>query len=216
MLILATPDSTVTPVTGLYETLGYVEQLTVPSERTGAPKPRFEAEIVAESAGPIASSSGLALAAHRGVDEVSELDIVIVPSMTFGRDGGWTPGRYPKLVRWLQDSYRGGATVCAACTGANLTAEAGLLDGNEATVHWAAERSFRRRHPTVKLRPEEVLVISGEQGRLITSGAATAWHDLVLYLIATHVGPATAQAIARSCSGSGIETDRPPFASSVP
>ena len=41
------------------------------------------------------------------------------------------------------------------------------------------------------------MVVSGEGGRLVTSGAATAWHDLALYIIARHVGPATAQAIAR-------------------
>jgi transcriptional regulator GlxA family with amidase domain len=117
--------------------------------------------------------------------------------MEFGGEGEWASGRYPKLVRWLRQMYNGGTTICSACTGANLTAEAGLLDGNEATVHWAAESSFRRRHPDVLLRPDEVLVVSGDGGRLITSGAATAWHDLVLHLIAHHVGPATAQAVAR-------------------
>ena len=60
-----------------------------------------------------------------------------------------------------------------------------------------SENNFRRRHPDVVLRPEEVLVVAGDDGRLITSGAATAWHDLALYLIARHVGPATAQAVAR-------------------
>jgi transcriptional regulator GlxA family with amidase domain len=60
-----------------------------------------------------------------------------------------------------------------------------------------SEHSFRRRHPDVRLRPDEILVISGDDGRLITSGAATAWHDLALHLIARHVGPATAQAVAR-------------------
>ena len=40
-------------------------------------------------------------------------------------------------------------------------------------------------------------MISGDDGRLITSGQATAFHDLALYLIAKHVGPATAQAVAR-------------------
>ena len=60
-----------------------------------------------------------------------------------------------------------------------------------------SESNFRLRHPDVVLRPEEVLVIAGDDGRLITSGAATAWHDLALYLIARHVGPATAQAVAR-------------------
>ena len=108
-----------------------------------------------------------------------------------------TPGRYPKLVRWLREMYEGGATICSACTGANLTAETGLFDGNEVTIHWASENSFRRRHPDVLLRPEEVLVVSGDGGRLITSGAATAWHDLALFLIARHVGPATAQSVAR-------------------
>ena len=40
-------------------------------------------------------------------------------------------------------------------------------------------------------------MVSGEGGRLVTSGAATAWHDLAMYLVARHIGPATAQALAR-------------------
>jgi transcriptional regulator GlxA family with amidase domain len=93
--------------------------------------------------------------------------------------------------------YAGGATICSACSGAMLTAETGLLDGHEATVHWISEAAFRRRHPDVTLRVDQVLVVSGERGRLVTSGASTAWHDLALYLVASHVGPATANALAR-------------------
>jgi len=195
--IVATADSTVSPVTGLFESLRSVEGLTAPEDRLAGERSPLHVEIVAESAGVMRGASGLAITAHRAVDEVTEADVVIVPSMEFGREEEWTPGRYPKLVRWLREMYEGGATICSACTGANLTAETGLLDGNEATVHWASERSFRRLHPDVLLRPDEVLVISGKGGRLITSGAATAWHDLALYLIASHVGPATAQAVAR-------------------
>ena len=194
--IVATPDSTVSPVTGLFETFRAVQGLIAPDERGASEQSPFEVEIVAVSAGVIESASGLSITAHRSVDDVTEADVVIVPSMEFGEDE-WTPGRYPKLVRWLREMYDGGATICSACTGANLTAEAGLLDGNEATIHWMSEHSFRRRHPDVRLRLDEVLVISGDGGRLITSGAATAWHDLALYLIARHVGPATAQAMAR-------------------
>ncbi len=195
--IVATPDSTVTPVTGLFETLTSVGPLIAPEDRRAGVRSPFDVEIVAESAGVIEGASGLPLTAHRSVDEVTEVDVVIVPSMEFGREGEWTPGRYPKLIRWLRETYEGGATICSACTGGNLTAEAGLLDGQEATIHWMSESSFRRRHPEVRLRPNEVLVISGDSGRLITSGAATAWHDLALHLIARHVGPATAQAVAR-------------------
>ncbi len=106
-------------------------------------------------------------------------------------------GRYPRVVAWIRDMHRGGATVCAACTGAMLTAETGLLDGHEATVHWLSEAVFRRRHPRVRLRIDEALVVSGDGGRLITSGASTSWHDLALYLVARYVGPATAQEVAR-------------------
>ena len=197
ILIVATPDSTVSPVTGFFETLRSVGPLTAPEDRVEEDSQPFHVEIVSEKAGMIQSASGLTITAHRSVDDAGDADVVIVPSMEFGREGEWARGRYPKLVRWLREMYADGATICSACTGANLTAEAGLLDGNEATVHWASERDFRRRHPDVRLRPDEVLVISGEGGRLVTSGAATAWHDLALYLIAQHVGPATAQAVAR-------------------
>ena len=195
--IVATPDSTASPITGLFEVLRSVEGLTAPEERRAAGRNPFDVEIVAEAAGVIESASGLAITVHRSVDEVDEPDVVIVPSMAFAQDEEWTPGRYPKLVHWLREMYKGGATICSACTGANLTAETGLFDGHEATIHWMSENRFRRRHPEVRLRPEEVLVISGDGGRLISSGAATAWHDLALYLIARHVGPATAQAAAR-------------------
>ena len=195
--IVATPDSSVSPVTGLFETLRSVRGLTAPEDRLTVDRGPFDVEIVAEFAGAVESASGLAITAHRSVDEVSDADVVIVPSMAWGDDGEWVPGRYPKLVRWLREMHDRGATICSTCTGANLTAETGLLDGHEATIHWMSENSFRRRHPSVRLRLDEVLVISGDRGRLITSGAATAWFDLALYLIARHVGPATAQATAR-------------------
>ena len=194
--IVATPDSTVTPVTGMFETFRSVTRAEEPGEPEGDRRP-FTVEIVAEEAGTIESASGLAITAQRGVDDVEDTDVVIVPSMEWRSEGDWTPGRYPKLVRWLRQMYEGGATICSACTGGNLTAETGLLDGNEATVHWAQERTFRRRHPEVRLRLDEVLVVSGEGGRLVSSGAATAWHDLALYLIARYAGPATAQSLAR-------------------
>jgi transcriptional regulator GlxA family with amidase domain len=189
--IVATPDSTVSPITGLYEALRSV--VTAPED---GGRPAFDVAIVAERAGVIESASGLTITPHYSVEE-TEADVVIVPSMEFDSEREWTPGRYPKLVHWMRRMYDQGATLCSACTGANLAAETGLLKGEEATVHWMSEQTFRSRHPDVLLRPEEVLVVSGDGGRLVTSGAATAWHDLALYLIAKYVGPATAQASAR-------------------
>ena len=84
--IVATPESTASPVTGFFEALSSVDPLTAPEERRSDSAP-FDVEIVAESAGAMESASGLPITAHRSVDDVPDADVVIVPSMEF-RDGG--------------------------------------------------------------------------------------------------------------------------------
>jgi transcriptional regulator GlxA family with amidase domain len=64
-------------------------------------------------------------------------------------------------------------------------------------VHFGYANEFRRRFPAVPVEPERVLLVSGDGERLITSGAATSWHDLALYLVARYVSPLVAQAVAR-------------------
>ncbi len=90
-----------------------------------------------------------------------------------------------------------GALLCSACSGVFLLAETGLFDGRNTTVHWGYADAFARVFPKVPLQPERVLVVSGEREELVTSGASMTWHDLVLYLIARHVGSTAAQTIAR-------------------
>jgi transcriptional regulator GlxA family with amidase domain len=194
--ILATPDAMVSPISGLFELLGYAGSMAAREGEGEAGRAPFDVEIVGASGGPVHSASGLRIAVHRTIDEVAATDVVIVPSMQMHDDGDWTPGRYPRVLAWIRAMYARGATVCSTCSGGLLTAETGLLDGHEATVHWISEPSFRRRHPEVRLRPDRALVVAAD-GRLVSSGASTAWHDLALYLIARHVGPATAHALAR-------------------
>ena len=45
--------------------------------------------------------------------------------------------RFDVEVAWLRACHDGGATMASACSGAVLLAEAGLLAGCEATIHWA-------------------------------------------------------------------------------
>ncbi len=195
--IVATPDSMVSPVGGLFETFKSAGAIAATEDRDQESGDPFEIEIVGERAGPIEGASGLTISAQRAVGQVDRTDVVIVPSMALDDEVDWVPGRYPAMVAWIRAMHERGATICSACSGAMLTAETGLLDGHEATIHWVTEPYFRECHPEVVLRPDEALVISGEGGRLVTSGASTAWHDLALYLVARHVGPATAQALAR-------------------
>lgn len=109
----------------------------------------------------------------------------------------WEVGRYPALVEWLKAMHERGATLCSACSGVFLLAETGLFDGKQATVHWAYEAKFRAAFPEVAVMPKKVLIVAGDHDQLISSGASTSWHDLVLYLISRRIGVAAALTTAR-------------------
>jgi transcriptional regulator GlxA family with amidase domain len=193
--LIAIPEGSISTLHGLYDVLNAFEMLAGLDEAIPAAPP-FRVEIVGAAAGPVRLASGLAAQAHRGVADAGETDIVIVPSVVL-RPGGWQPGRYPALVEWLARAHRRGALLCSACSGVFLLAETGLFDGRDATIHWIYASAFSTVFPRVRLFPERTLVAAGERGELVSSGASMSWHDLVLYLIARHVGPTAAQTVAR-------------------
>lgn len=193
--LVAIPDAVISTLGGIYDVLSSFPSVAAIDEAAPS-EPPFEVEIVSETGEAVALASGLPIAPHRGIDRVESTDIVIVPSVLVV-DGQWKKGRYPALVEWLSAMHRQGATLCSACSGIFLLAETGLFDGIPATVHWGYAPMFHRSFPNIPIRPEKSLVVAGEREQFVCSGASTSWHDLVLYLISRHVGPAAALAIAR-------------------
>jgi len=193
--LVAIPEAMVSPLSGLYEVLGSFALLGTIDDAVPEESP-FRVEIVAPSNVPRRTASGLPIDVQRTIEEVERTDIVIVPSM-FVEGGVWRRGRYPTLVRWLERMHDRGAMLCSACSGVLLLAETGLLDGREATIHWAYAKTFTHNFPKVDLRLEKVLVVAGEREQFVMSGASASWHDLVLYLVARLVGPTAAQAISK-------------------
>jgi transcriptional regulator GlxA family with amidase domain len=187
--LVIVPETAASTLMGLYDVLNMPRDIAP----DGAP---FELEIVAEHAKPLMTSSGIAIQPHKTVDDIGRTDIVLVPSLLLDQ-AHWHKGRYPKTVDWLLRMYQQGATLCSACSGVLLIAETGLLDGKEATIHWAYARTFRANFPKVKLRLEKVLVTSGAEQHFVMSGASASWHDLALYLVARYVGPSAAQALSK-------------------
>jgi transcriptional regulator GlxA family with amidase domain len=193
--LLAIPDAMFSTVSGLYDVFNVFSLLGTFDDAVPIAAP-FRAEIVAPDRTPTMTASGLPLTAHRSINEVEGTDIIILPSM-LAEGSEWIPGRYPEVVEWLSAMHAGGASLCSACSGVLLLAETGLLDGWEATIHWAYAPTFRRNFPKVKLCLEEVLIATGKRKEIVMSGASASWHDLVLYLVARHVGPTAAQAIRK-------------------
>ena len=97
----------------------------------------------------------------------------------------------------MRDAYGAGATIASACSGAVLLAHTGLLDGLDATSHWAYCDALSARHPRTRWHPERGLVMAGESQRILMAGSGVAWHMLVLALIARFASPEEAMQVAR-------------------
>ena len=193
--LLVVPDAGIGGLMGMYDTLSCFPLLSTFGDAVPR-EPPFTVELVAAAGGSAPTASGLELPVHRALAEPGRTDIVIVPSLIV-EDAEWITGRHPAHVDWLLGLHREGALVCSACSGVLLIAETGLLSGRDATIHPAYAPTFRANFPDVRLRLEQVLVTTGEREELVMAGASASWHDLVLYLVARHVGPTAAQAVAK-------------------
>jgi transcriptional regulator GlxA family with amidase domain len=193
--LVALPDAVVSTLFGIFDVTNGFALMGLTSADPGARAP-FHIEIVGEAVGPLGLASGIPINVQRAVDTIETSDIVIVPSILL-RPGGWAKGRYPRLVGWLRSMHDRGAVLCSACSGIFLLAETGLFDGMDATVHFGYARPFGAAYPAVRIHPERVLVVSGSREELVSSGASTTWHDLVLYLIVRYAGATAAQEVAR-------------------
>ena len=190
--LVAIPDAAVSTLFGIFDVMNAFALMRL-SPASATP---FHIEIVGDSRGAVGLASGVPVNVQRTIDTIETSDIVIVPSIVLGPEG-WRKGRYPRLVEWLRQMYDRGAVLCSACSGIFLLAETGLFDGRDATVHFTYARTFATLYPAVPIHPERVLLISGAREELVSSGASSTWHDMVLHLIARYAGSASAQEVAR-------------------
>lgn len=174
---------------GLHEVLGDAGRNQPASTR------RIHPTLVARRRGTFLSGTGLKITPDRGLDGECA-DVVIVCDIHLDADE--TPdGRWRDEIAWVHRHIAHGALVCSTCSGAVLLAEAGLLDGAEVASHWLMADLFRDRYPGVRFRPERILCDSGRGGQLITTGGASSWQDLALYLIGRFCGPEEAARVSR-------------------
>lgn len=186
--ILSLPESGTMAPYGLHEVLGE-------AGRGPAALRSLRPSLVAAETAPYETGSGVRVTPQQGLAH-GIADIVVICDIHL--EPGMSPeGRWLEEIAWVRRHLEANALVCSACSGAVLLAEAGLLDGAEAASHWIMADVFRDRYPAVTFRPERILCDSGRDGRLITTGGASSWQDLALYLIGRFCGAEEAMRIAR-------------------
>ncbi|MFE2045239.1 GlxA family transcriptional regulator [Streptomyces sp. NPDC059477] len=138
--------------------------------------------------GAVRSSSGLTLVPDTSLADAPPPHTLVVP----GGEGARTFD--PGVVAWLAAHGTRAGRLVSVCTGANLLAEAGLLDGRRVTTHWAYAASLARDHPAVRVDADPIFI---RDGRLSTSAGVTSGIDLALALVEEDLGRDAALTVAR-------------------
>ena len=102
---------------------------------------------------------------------------------------------YPEaLLQALRDAVDRGAWVLSVCSGAEVLAASGILDGRRCTTHWMYAADLAARHPSVTV---ELDVLYVEDGTILTSAGTAAGIDACLHLVRRELGSEVAATIAR-------------------
>ena len=195
--ILATPESSPSTLFGLLDVLNSVGAAWE-NYVTGQPiEPQFDVRIVAATKKPFRCASNVLVTPHCSISDDTAFDIALVGSLV-------VPNTQPlqilnkRELEWLLLQENRGALIASTCTGTLMLAESGLLNGWEATSHWAYRDLIQAYYPDVRWRLQHQLCISGHGNQFVTSGGATSWQALALHLVTRFCGVERATQTAKS------------------
>jgi len=185
--LLATTETSASVLYGLYDVLLSVGAVYLDMVAGKPGRELLDIRIISADGKGFHCVGKVPVEPHAAVADTPPPDAVVVCDI-YTSIYATPSGRYPRECDWLRQAYKGGALVSSVCSGALLLAEAGLLDGREATAHWAYRDMFGRHFPKVRFRNESVLCLTEAPDRIVTAGGVSAWHDLAVYLIARFCG----------------------------
>lgn len=174
-------------VTGPLEVFSRASRLLL--EQGKAEVEPYKVLLAARAAGPVSTSSGLALVADCAWRDLPAVDTLLVSGGVGTRallgDG--------EFIAWLRRRAPLAARYGAVCTGAMLLARAGLLDDRRVTTHWAFIRDLVELAPSARVEPDAIFM---RDDRLWTSAGVTAGMDMALAMVEQDWGRLTALEVA--------------------
>lgn len=156
----------------------------------------FAASLRTLDGAPYWDINGRKITPDARLDEAPEPELIIVSDLHFDPTGS-LPEELLPVAEWIGAAHARGAIVASVCSGALVLGAAGVLDDVEATTHWGFADTLGRDYPRVKVCRERILVPAGDGHRVITAGGASAWADLMLYLISRLAGTEVARRVAK-------------------
>lgn len=151
--------------------------------------PPFEVFTVSSTGTRIRARAGLVVQPDHAFDAHPAIDVLIVP-------GGVVDAELllPATRDWILGCSASSRMTASVCTGAFLLAEAGILNGKEATTHWEDIAALRANYPAVSVVEGRHWV---DQGSVVSSAGISAGIHMSLHLVERLATRELAEATAR-------------------
>ncbi|MCB1370488.1 MAG: GlxA family transcriptional regulator [Rhodobacteraceae bacterium] len=167
----------------------------------------YEWRVVTADGGPVTASNGVTLQADGPMAELTRDATIMVVGGLNVKSAVSRP-----VLTWLRREARRGLAVGALCNGAQVVAQAGLLDGRRCTIHWENRDGFEEEFPQVNLS-QNIFVIDRDR---YSAAGGTASTDLMLKLIARRHGTDLANLVADQMIHTAIRSDKDEQRLSIP
>lgn len=194
--LLVVPEVSASTLYGLYDTLRSAGRHWQLMHGEAKPEPPFRPLVVSRDGQPVQLESGPLVKPDASLADAQGAEIVCISTLEVPPDES-LGDRYDAEAAWVRACFERGATVASACSGAVLLARTRLLEGLEATSHWAYCDALRREYPGTRWHPERTLVATGDDQRIVMAGSGVSWHLLAMHLIARFAAPQVAMQVAR-------------------
>lgn len=144
-------------------------------------------QVLSADGGPVLASNNMTILPDAGYRQAHDFDVLLICA-------GFEPEKgYSKdLAQWLQQQSRKGLWLGSQDTGSLILAQAGLLNGYRATIHWENLVGFKEVFRQVEVVDELYEV---DRRRMTCSGGLSGL-DMMLYMIECQRGHELALAVS--------------------
>ncbi len=181
---------------------GAIEPLRHANQALG--KSHYRWQLFSEDGHSIQSSSGIEVSSTGSLQHVPLNSNVIVVG---GAD--ILAASSKSLMKWLRNASVRAPLIGGLCTATRILAEAGLLDGHKATIHWEMVESLKETFRDVVVTDN---LFEIDQNRLTCAGE-TACTDMMLNLISAAHGREIAAMVAAQVLHARVRSSIEPQAS---
>lgn len=155
-------------------------------------EPAYQHRYLSLDGAPITACCGMKIQADGKLDDGSQGHDLLIP----GGEGVDAYLDNSELISIISDWHQQNTDnrIISICSGALLLAASGLLDGKEATTHWARGGQVENRFPLVDWNLDKIFI--GNE-RIFTSAGVTTGIDLALSIIGQDWGAKIALNVAQ-------------------